>query len=311
MIVVAGENVADLVPAGGGRADRSLLRLALGGGPANVAVAAARLGVPVAMAARLGHDALGARFRARLVESGVDTRYLVDTVDPSALALATVGPGGDARYDFWLTGAADFGWRDGQLPPLAPGDTLHIGSLAALLPPGADAIERWATVHRPQCTVTFDPNLRPAALNRPDSLVRLERLVRLAHVVKASDDDVRLAYPRVDPVATARRWLDTGPGMVVLTHGAAGATALTRGTQVSVPAPRVDVVDTIGAGAAAMGALLAVLHRRGGPGVPDDELPEVLRFITAVAALTCTRAGADPPTAAELAASSSSPPPRG
>lgn len=296
MIIVAGENVVDLVPAGGG-----MLRPALGGGPANVAVAAARLGAPVALAARLGGDAFGAAFRARLVESGVDTRFLVDTADPSALALATVGPEGVARFDFWLAGAADFGWRDAELPAADPGDILHVGSLAAFLPPGADAVERWASRHRPQCTIAFDPNLRPVALSRPDSLVRLERLAHLAHVVKASDEDLLLAYPHRPAMDTARRWLETaepggGPDLVVVTHGRAGATALTRDGALTVAPPPIEVADTIGAGDTAMGALLVTLATK------STVDKEALRFVCTAAALACTRPGADPPGAAEVAA---------
>lgn len=307
MIIVAGENIVDLMPAGDG-----LLRSALGGGPANIAVAAARLGAPVAMAARVSRDAFGSAFRARLSQSGVDERFLVDAAEPSALALATVSPRGEARYDFWLAGAADFAWRSGELRAPEPGDTLHLGSLAALLPPGADVLEQWATRQRPQCTITFDPNLRPVALARPDSLVRLERLVLLAHVVRASAEDLLLAYPEVDPMTTARRWVakadaDQGPSLVVLTHGPAGATALTRDREVSAVPPAVVVVDTIGAGDAAMGALLAGLHARGalGAGPPpllgETDLADLMRYVCTAAALTCTRQGADPPTAAELA----------
>lgn len=301
MIIVVGENVVDLVPAG-----RGLLRSALGGGPANTAVAAARLGAPVALAARLSRDAFGAAFRARLAAAGVDGRYLISAIQPSALALATVSPDGVAQYDFWLAGAADFCWRDAELPVPPPGAVLHLASLAAFLPPGADVVERWARRHRPQCMVTFDPNLRPVALARPDSLVRLERLVDLAHVVRLSDDDALLAYPDVAPLTTARRWVAQGPALVVLTHGPGGATALSGAVEVTVPAPDVPVVDTIGAGDTVMGALLTALHRRGvlSPAairtLTSVELTAILRYACTAAALACTRPGAHPPSGAEV-----------
>ena len=297
MIIVAGENVVDLLPAADGT-----LRPALGGGPANVAVAAARLGAPVAMAARLGRDVFGTAFRRRLEESNVDTRYLVPATEPSALALATLTEEGEARYDFWLAGAADFRWRPGELPEPQPGDILHVGSLAAFLPPGADTLAEWVERHRARCTITFDPNVREIALATPGAIERLERLVRLAHVVRASDEDLRLAYPRVEPVATARRWLahagpDAGPRLVVLSHGPAGATALTREAEISAAPPPVTVVDTIGAGDAAMGALLAALHSDS----PRD-LADMLRFVCAAGALACARPGADPPGLAQVLA---------
>lgn len=286
MIVVIGEQVVDLVPAGDG-----LLRAALGGGPANTAIAAARLGARVAMVARLGRDSFGSAFRGRLVSSEVDTRYLKQTTQPSALALASVDPSGEAAYDFWLNGAADFGWRFHELPTL-PGGTIHIGSLAAFLPPGADAIERWAAEHRDRCTISFDPNLRPVALARPDSLVRLERLAALAHVIRVSEQDLELAYPNVGALDTAKRWLP-GKQLILLTSGSAGATALTPNETRHIPAPAVSAVDTIGAGDTATGAMLAAL---------DAGRDDLYEFVCTAAALTCTRVGADPPTLEEVLA---------
>jgi fructokinase len=293
VIVVVGEQVVDLVPVGEG-----LLRAALGGGPANTAIAAARLGVPVAMAARAGRDSFGASFTERLEASGVDTRYVRRTAQPSALALATVDGTGEAHYDFWLSGAADFGWRTAELPQLEAGHTIHLGSLAAFLPPGADALERWALAHKEKCRISFDPNIRSVALARPDSLVRLERLAELANVIRVSAGDLAHAYPSVDPVDTARRWL-AQTQLVVLTHGSAGATAFTPFATVSVDAPRVSTVDTIGAGDTATGAVLAWLQTHPWPS-NEDSLREMLRFMCAAAAVTCTRVGADPPTLAEV-----------
>ncbi len=293
MIVVAGEQVVDLVPVGDG-----LLRAALGGGPANTAIAAARLGAPTALAARIGRDSFGGAFLGRLEASGVDTRFVVRTGQPSALALATVDGAGEAHYDFWLTGAADFGWRATELPQLDPGDTIHLGSLAAFLPPGADTLERWALAHQDRCRITFDPNIRAVALDRPDSLVRLERLAELANVIRVSAGDLSHAYPTVAPIDTARRWLRHAQ-LVVLTHGALGATALTSFATIDIPAPQVSTVDTIGAGDTATGALLAWLQTHDWPS-NEDSLRDLLTFICAAAALTCTRVGADPPTLAEV-----------
>lgn len=297
MIVVVGEQVVDLVPVGDG-----LLRAALGGGPANTAIAAARLlhgqGVPVAMAARAGRDSFGAAFTARLEASGVDTRYVLRTAQPSALALANVDATGEAHYDFWLSGAADFGWRAAELPQLEAGSTIHLGSLAAFLPPGADALERWALAHQDRCRLSFDPNIRSVALARPDSLVRLERLAELANVIRVSAGDVSHAYPHVAPIDTVRRWLRSSQ-LVVLTHGAEGATALTPSREVFVSAPRVSTVDTIGAGDTATGALLAWLETHEWPS-DEDSLRAMLTFMCAAAAMTCTRVGADPPTLEEL-----------
>ena len=291
MIVVAGENVVDLVPAPGG-----LLRPALGGGPATIAVAVARLGTPVAMVARLGADAFADAFADRFAEAGVATKYLVRTPDPSTLALAGIGPDGSARFDFWLAGAADFGWRPEELPALPAGDILHVGSLAAFLPPGADALLAWAREHRRQGVVTCDPNLRPVSLRH---LERLDPLVACAHVVKVSEDDLRLAYPTELPEQVCRRWLREGRELVVLTRGGRGITGFALGQELTVAPPPVTVVDTIGAGDTTMGALLSLISRIGLVGVLGD-LRGALRYAATAGALACTRPGADPPTAQDL-----------
>jgi fructokinase len=293
VIVVVGEQVVDLVPAGQG-----LLRAALGGGPANTAIAAARLGAKVAMAARTGRDSFGAAFKERLAAAGVDTRYVLRTSQPSALALATVDETGEARYDFWLAGAADFNWRYADLPQLEAGTTIHLGSLAAFLAPGADVLERWALDHQDRCTISFDPNLRPVALNKPDSLVRLERLAELANVIRVSSQDLTQAYPGTDPMLTARRWL-AHSNLVVVTHGSSGATVLAKGEEVTLTPPPVTIADTIGAGDTSTGAVLAWLQQHEWP-VTRDDFAGLLKFVCTAAALNCTRAGADPPSLEEV-----------
>ena len=328
MILIAGENVTDLLAVPDG-----LLRPALGGGPANTSVAAAHLGASVGFVGRFGADAFGRAFRDRLAAAGVDLQHAPDLNAPSALALATIDTDGVATYDFWLNGAADFAAT--ELPVPTDGDILHVGSLAAYWPPGADTTEAWLREHRDRATITFDVNLRPIVLETVGdaALDRLERLVALAHVVKASDDDVTLAYPGSDPETVARAWIDgtdpsgrrvagghadddataisieatdadagigSRPALVVLTRGAGGVTAFARGGgRVHVAAPTVDVADTIGAGDAAMGALLTKLQALGIDGV-ITELESVLQFVCAVAALACTRPGAYAPTPAEV-----------
>lgn len=313
MIVVAGENVVDLVPADGG-----LLRPVLGGGPANLAVAIARQEVPVAMAARLGADAFGTAFRRRLTEAGVRTDFFRDSRDPSTLALVTLDGRGSPHFDFWLSGAADFGWRDTELPDpgalaAAAVTAISIGSVAAFVQPGADTLAGWAAAARGTATVAVDPNIRPAlGFSRQELRDRVEALVGNADVVKVSDEDVTAAYPGELPEDVATRWLAVpgGPALVVVTRGAAGATGLTRSVRVDVPAPKVEVVDTIGAGDTAMGTLLTQLHQHAllGPGaaaladLTEPTLTTILSTVTLAAALACTRPGADPPTTADIAA---------
>ncbi|MQA96641.1 MAG: carbohydrate kinase [Streptosporangiales bacterium] len=310
-IAVAGENIIDLVPAGDG-----LLRPLPGGSPANIAAAVARLGTPASMIARISRDGFGAAIRDRLAADGVRLDLTVDAPEPSSLALVTLDERARASYTFWVTGTADWGWREGELPEPLPGDVcaVHVGSLAVQLEPGGSALLGLVRRERERgaVTVSLDPNVRPAII--PDMARgrrRIEDLVRPSHLVKVSDEDLAHLYPDEEPVAAARRWLDLGPYLVVLTLGAEGAVAVNAAGEVPVPAPEVRVADTVGAGDAFMGALLSALEVRELLGGDRHErlaildtgpLGEIVEVANAAAALTCTRAGAVPPTAEELTA---------
>jgi fructokinase len=144
--------------------------------------------------------------------------------------------------------------------------------------------------------VTCDPNLRPVSLRH---LERLDPLVACAHLVKVSEDDLRLAYPTELPERVCRRWLREGRELVVLTRGGRGITGFALGQEVTVAPPPVAVVDTIGAGDTTMGALLSLISQIGLVGILGD-LRGALRYAATAGALACTRPGADPPTAQDL-----------
>ena len=308
VVAVAGEVVTDLVPVG----TDGLFRAVPGGSPANVAVGLSRLGVPTYLLARLSRDALGRRLQEHLRGNGVLLDRSVAAAEPSSLAVVTVGPDGAAEYDFRVDGTADWQWTDDELNGATDGvAALHVGSLAALVSPGAEALEGLVQRTRATATVSFDPNIRPVLVGpRSRAVARVERLVTLVDVVKASAEDVSWLYPGSSLDDIAARWLGEGPSMVVLTRGGEGVTAVgTTSGPVVQPALPVDVRDTVGAGDAFMSGLLAGLAARRvlGPAgrsalaaLGAAEVSEVLAEAALVAAITCTREGADPPTRAEL-----------
>lgn len=310
-LAVAGENVVDLVPVDG---TPDSYRALVGGSPANIAIAAARLGTSAALIARIGADAFGRRVRERLAADGVSPRYLVDAAEPSSLAVVSFDEHRRAAYDFWFTGTADGQWTGGELPDPLGADirALHIGSVALHLDPGGAALLRMVLREhaRGAVTLTLDPNVRPAISGDLAAVRRrLEAMVPLCDVVKASDEDMVLLYPDLDPVEAARLWRDSGPALVVVTQGEDGATAVMEHQAIAVAAPEVEVADTVGAGDAFMGALLHALDTRGLLGgdrvgalrtIAPDDLRRITEYAAAAATYTCTREGADPPTAAEL-----------
>lgn len=313
MITVVGEALVDLV----GAADRPRDFTALpGGSPANVAVGLGRLGREVTLATHLGDDTLGGLVRGHLEGSGVDLRPLAGAPAPTSLAVATVDGEGRADYDFRIT------W-DVEAPP-TPGPgclAVHTGSLATALAPGADAVEAFLAAERARGAVTLslDPNVRPSLLpERREVVARVERQVAMVDVVKVSAEDLGWLYPGARDTDVARRWLASGPALVVVTLGGAGAYGVTAAAgEVRVAAPEVDVVDTVGAGDAFTAGLLDRLGRAGLLGGGNRArlaalgragLEQALRAASLVAALTCTRQGAEPPTRAEVDAVLSGPP---
>lgn len=300
MIVVCGEALIDLVPDRSGR-----YAAHPGGSPANVAVGLGRLGVDVALLARLASDRFGGLIRDHLTESGVRLDVTVHSGQPSTLAVVHLDPDGTAAYDFYVDGCADGGWELGEVPDPLPGTgALHVsGALALPVPAMGTVVEALMTRERQRRVVTFDPNVRPA-LVRDETLVRqrLYRWLGLADVVRASAEDIAWIAPGRSVEDVAGQWYTLGPSLVVVTRGPDGVYALGPAGPVDLPGTPVDVVDTVGAGDAFMSGLLAALDldRPALRGLTTPALAAALGYAGRVAAITCTRAGADPPWRAEL-----------
>jgi fructokinase len=193
-----------------------------------------------------------------------------------------------------------------------PDDTeiLHFGSLASWTSPGAERIRAYVADLRGRAAtlISYDPNVRPLLLRDPlPSQGLIEACIGEAHLVKASTEDIDWLYPDVDHEEVVSRWLDLGADVVVLTDGAEGARARTAsGEAIARPGLRVEVADTVGAGDSFTSGLLASLLGRGvrsGAALSDlggGELAGALDDAVLASALTCRRAGADPPTLAEV-----------
>jgi fructokinase len=301
-IVVIGEALIDLVEAGDDEP-----RLARpGGSPYNVAIGLARLGHAARFAGRLSTDPLGQVLRSHALRSAVDLSLCVPAPEPSTVALVELDESGAARYRFGVQGTADFGWTAAELARIpADTQTVHFGSLASWLPPGDQAIaHRVATLRSTGTFVSYDPNVRPHL--QPDATAaraQVEAAIPLAHLVKTSEEDVTYLRPGEAVADVAACWLALGAGAVVVTRGANGATAFTPQHELTRPPVPVEVVDTVGAGDAFTSGLLDALARRGllhADALAAAPFAELLDEASLVAAVTCSRAGANPPRAAEL-----------
>jgi fructokinase len=317
MLTVIGEALIDLVETGD-NGDTPTFGAYCGGSPFNVAVGLARLGQPTALMARLADDSFGRLLRANAQRNGLDLSAAPRAAEQTTLAIVSLDEGGQASYDFRMDGTADWQWSDLELAglPLST-EILHAGSLASWLPPGDARIRSLLGRLRAGARVllSYDPNVRAGLLGTPERGRELiEASVACVHVIKASDEDLGWLYPGQGTAVAAGRWLELGADLVVITRGAQGASAFRRDqAAIHRPGRRVVVADTVGAGDAFMAGLLDALAEAGvrTPGdlgviTGDDVLARVLDHAILVAALTCERSGADPPTRSEVAAADAS-----
>jgi fructokinase len=299
VIVVVGEALIDLLVRPDGRIEATA-----GGGPFNTARTIARLGQPVAFAGCLSTDAFGRRLRDRLAVDGVDLGLAAETDDPTTLAVVESSARGEAGYRFYLAGTSAPGLGMDALAAIGRPAALHIGTLGLVLEPIGSTAEAAVGRMPAETLVMADLNARPAATpDRAAWVARIERLLSRIDVLKASVDDLRFLRPDVEPIDSAAAIVDGGPPLVLLTDGPEPVRIVTPGAQRVVEPPRVEVVDTVGAGDALGGGFLAawIGAGRGRANVDDiDALVDATSFAVRVASITCTRPGADPPTASEM-----------
>ncbi|HEY7046319.1 MAG TPA: carbohydrate kinase [Jatrophihabitantaceae bacterium] len=301
VLTVIGEALIDLVDSG----DQHTFTAHLSGSPLNVAVGLARLGQPTELMARFSTDTFGRRLRDFAERNGVGLSAAVDAPQPTTLALINLDEQRKASYDFYLEGTANFQWTAAELAIPAATRIVHSGSLASWTPPGdARVIE---ALGASSALVSYDPNVRPTLLASPERARPIvEQTAAVAQLVKASEDDIAWLYPGDAAAAVATRWLALGPEAVVITRGEHGAVGYRAGADPIARAGRpIRLVDTIGAGDAFTSGLLTALATAGvhdAATLAVTDLGPALDEAILVAALTCERAGADPPTAAEVEA---------
>ncbi len=298
MIVCCGEALIDFIPVGDGLFYRPIE----GGSPYNIALGLGRLGVETAFVGGLSTDAFGSRLADKLEENGVGLDWAARLDAPTTLAMVTLRAG-QAAYVFYDEATAARTWTRAALPPLPDMVTaLHFGSISLLRNPSADAFCDLMLAHRGRAVLTLDPNIRPALIDDPDAVrSRIRRMAAAADIVKISDEDLDWFAPGQSVREAAEDILKDGPAFVVITSGADGAEAIRRDGSVRIAAPKVNVVDTVGAGDSFMAALLARISETGHMSrdrldrIDEAGLTDLLEFAAQAAALTCTRPGADPP----------------
>jgi fructokinase len=297
MIVVGGEALVDLVIDPDGSVTATL-----GGGPFNTARTIGRLESDVAFLGALSRDRFGTLLHCQLLADRVADSLVQFTELPTTLASAELDDRGAASYRFYISDTAAPNLHPLPLPEQV--SILHIGTLGLVFEPMASTLEAIVRHIGDDILVLLDPNCRPAVTtDRVGYLARLERMLRRADVVKVSTDDLDFISPGDHPAGTrtlldggARVVLHTDGGSSVHVHWATGETA-------TVPVPAVEVVDTIGAGDAFGGAFAAWWDQAGlgrGQLLEHDAVSAAVGAAVEVAAVNCSRVGAQPPRRSEL-----------
>jgi len=308
-VVVCGEALVDLIPARCG--DEAGYVPRAGGSPYNVAIALARLEAPTAFLGRISTDVLGERLTRHLAANGVDLSYVRRSTEPTTLAFVHVEEGREPSYSFYREGTADRALSPDDVPPALPGDVraLHVGlgSITLEVEPAASTLRSVMEREHGARIVSFDPNVRPQLIDDPDAYGELlAGWLPRVDLAKVSRADLGWLHPGDEPEAIARRWLGLGVGLVVVSLGPDGALAVWPGGSARVPGIHVEVADTVGAGDAFTAGLLAslrardLLDRQRLERLSSADAIDVLTYASRVAAITCTRIGADPPSRREV-----------
>jgi len=316
MILVIGEALIDLISLSN---QPGRYQAVVGGANANVALALARRGTEQKFMGRISGDGFGAQIRERLASNNVDLSWSIAASEQTTLAVATIDSAGVANYSFYINGTADWGWTNQELPELeklgsAGVTTVQYGCLAMAIGPGNKVLEAWLEQLAAANTLTLshDLNIRPSlGFEREVELERVLRVNRFSNIIKASDADIEWLYdlaPGSDLDEIALAWA-TQNKLVVITRGGDGADLYTRGEKLSLPAPKIELVDTVGAGDTFMANFLTELKGFDAlgdnpaqrlAGLSKDQLLDALATAIKAAALVCERAGCEPPTAMEL-----------
>lgn len=309
MILCCGEALIDMIPSPTVESGRDGFVPHSGGAVFNTAIALGRLGVQTGMITGLSTDMFGQQLADTLRASHVDTTRVIQSDRPTTLAFVKLTDG-HASYSFFDENSAGRMIRAADLPALQDEvSALFFGGISLAVEPCADTYAALMEREGGTRAVMMDPNIRPGFIKDVDRYRdRLSRMLRQTDIVKVSDEDLNWIYPGPESLkAKLDKLRVAGPKMVVLTRGGEGATAyLPDGTEVSVAAERVQAVDTVGAGDTFNAGVMAslseqgLLTKTGLDGITADQMQAALGLAAKTAAVTVSRAGANPPWREEL-----------
>jgi fructokinase len=294
---VCGEVLIDLIQ------DEINRKVVMGGGPANTAKALARLGIKTQFIDGISTDNYGQFIIQQLYNDGVLLDFIKILDKPTCLAVVNLNDQRGAVYDFMIEGTATFDFSPEWLPDpnLNKPALLHIGTLVTVIEPAASILLKWAKKVANIAPVIFDPNVRPSVMNnRRNYVFQVEKWIEISSAVKVSEDDIKWLYPNNKIKDIIKKWLNSGPELVVVTHGAKGLSAFSKDEKIHVNAKKVRVEDTVGAGDTVGAVLIEAILKLGLENLRNKSLELMLERASKAASITVSRVGAQPPKKNEI-----------
>lgn len=305
MIIACGEALIDMLPRTTTLGEAAFAPYA-GGAVFNTAIALGRLGAPVGFFSGISTDMLGEVLTRTLSESRVDFSHAARSGRPTTIALVKLTDG-HATYAFYDENTAGRMLSPADLPPEGIADAWFFGGISLVAEPCGAVYEALQSREAPARVTMIDPNIRPGFVTDAAAYrARIDRMVAQADIVKVSDEDLRWIMGAGEIADLARALVARGPSLVCVTEGARGATGYGKRAEVFVPATPVTVADTVGAGDTFNAGVLAALHGAGLltkaalAGLSEPAMRDALSLGVRAAAVTVSRAGANPPWAHEL-----------
>ncbi|OWY05737.1 carbohydrate kinase [Thioclava sp. F1Mire-8] len=307
MILSCGEALIDMLPRESAQGEPAFAPYP-GGAVFNTAIALGRLGARSGFLSGLSEDLFGQMLVHSLSDSGVDAGLSVRSDRPTTLAFVTLTDG-HASYAFYDENTAGRMLKIEDMPAIpAEVKAMFFGGISLPVEPCGAAYEALMLREAESRVTMIDPNIRPGFIRDETAYrARLERMFAVADIVKVSDEDLRWIEGPGTIADLARGLLAKGPKLVFVTEGATGAHGFSKHCEVFVPARKVEVIDTVGAGDTFNAGVLAALDRadaldkRKLAGTEEELISDCLKLGVAAAAVVVSRAGANPPWSDELA----------
>jgi fructokinase len=307
MILCCGEALIDMLPRESTAGEAAFAPYA-GGAIFNTAIALGRLGVPVEFFSGLSSDLFGQQIREVLASSNAGSRYADVSARPTTLAFVRLTEG-HATYTFYDENTAGRMLTEADLPLLGDDvEAMLFGAISLIPEPCGSAYEALMKREADRRVTMLDPNIRPGFIpDKEKHNDRIRRMMALADIIKLSDEDLAWFGNEGSEEDQVRKWLESGPKLIVVTHGSKGAIGYTKRHTISVMPERVTVVDTVGAGDTFNAGILASLHDGGLlsktalEDLSEQAIRDALTLGAKAAAITVSRAGANPPWRHEIA----------